>query len=647
MQFLNPGSLWLLLLGFIPVLLYLFRRRSKRVRVPTLVFFKTLAQEHQESAWLRRLKKLVSFLLTVLMLLIAVFVLSRLIVRQDDADQYRTVVILLDRSASMDVRDESGETRLAAAKRILRERLKKVPEEVGVALIAYDVRPEVVQPRTLKRRELLSRLDGVETRPMAERTDSAIEMAKMIGGLDSPSAIWHASDHLASEKAPAKAAVEPVTGEPFPGERDEDAAIAVSQSDEYPAIHELNLALPEAINAGITAFQLRPVPLEHSRYDAYVQVSLNADSAASEKIRLNVSVGGIPVQFRELDLAPGERSGISFRLTGSRGQIVRIWLETERDDFSLDDQVSLPLPEVDPILAAWMRPDESEDPYTRVALSAIQETGTFELLKGTPDVWPLREKVDAVIFDGWIPEDWPEDIPVIVINPPGPSGPVQARKLEIPVPYESVGVENEDHPVLFRVSSGRIALAQTAVFEAKGSLETLWTAGKDPVLAAGEVAGQRIVIMGFSPGKSDRLPLTASFPILMGNALFWCVNHSELSADSRLFSTGELAPVSGKSITWSGFEDGQVRKRTLPLDSDIIEMSRVGIWETDSGMSGASYLLSALESDLPARSPDESGSAEYFAVESGIAGNLKLWLLSALIAVLILESWLFHRFAVY
>lgn len=648
MQFLNPGSLWLLLLVVVPVLLYLFRRRSMRVKVSTLVFFKTLAQEHQESAWLRRLKKLLSFLLTILMLLIAVFVISRFIVRQDDADQYRTVIILLDRSASMEVRDESGETRMEAAKRILKERLKKVPEEVGVSLIAYDVRPEVIQPRTVKRRELVSRLEGIETRPMGERADTALEMAKMIAGLEPPSVIWHASDQrirstvspdgsgtsFTSEVTSAGSATELEVG---------DAGGNVSPS----SIHELTLALPASVNAGITAFQLRPVPLEYSRYDAYVQIALNADALATAKIRLNVSVGGIPTQFREIDLAPGERSGINFRINGSRGQLIRVWIESERDDFNLDDQIILTIPEIKPIVAAWIRPDDSEDPYTRVALSAIQETGTFELLKGSPDVWPLREKVDAVIFDGWMPAEWPTEVPAIIINPPGPSGPVRARKLETPIPYESVGVSNEDHPVLFRVSSGRIALAQTSTFEVRGALETLWTTGKDPVLAAGEIAGQRIVVMGFSPGKSDRLPLTASFPILMGNALFWCVNQQDFSGDSRLFSTGDLAPVSGSSITWTSLEDGQVRKRTLPLGSDIIEMNRVGTWETDSGVVGASYLLSALESDIPARKSEADGDSEYFSVETGIAGNLKLWLLCALVLIILVESWLFHRFAVY
>lgn len=620
-------------------MLYLFRRRSKRVRVSTLVFFKTLAQEHQESAWLRRIKKWLSFLLTFALLAITVFVLSRLIVKQDDADQYRTVVILLDRSASMEVRGEGGETRMDEAKRLLKERLKKVPEEVGVALIAYDVRPEVLQARTLKRRELLTRLDSVTPRPIPGRIDAAFESAKMLAGLEPPAAIWHISDELLH----AGEGVDATGTDPdfsVPG------GIAVSLPDRI-ALRELNLGLPEVSNAGITALQLRPVPLEYSRYDTYVEVSLNRDAPAPLPVRLNLSVGGIPSQFREVELAPGEKAGLTFRINGARDQILRIWIESENDDFALDDQVILPLPDVSPLLAAWIRPDESEDPYTRFALSSIQETGTFELLKGGPGSWPLSEKVDAVIFDGWLPPEWPLDVPVVVINPPGSSGPVIAKKLEAGIPYDSVSVGNEDHPVLFRISSSRVAVTRTALFEARGSLEPLWMAGKDPILAAGEVNGQRLVVMGFSPGLSDRLPLTASFPILMGNALFWCVDQKDNPDRGRLFSTGDLAPVTGSSITWTLPGGHEGRRQRLPLTADVVEMDRVGWWETDSGIRGAAQLLSAKESDLRARPQPGGDDIEYFASQSGIAGNLKLWLLAALLTILLLESWLFHRHAVY
>jgi hypothetical protein len=640
MQFLNPQFLWLLLLGIIPLMLYLFRRKSKTVHVSTLVFFKTLAREHQESAWLRRLKKWLSFALTILILSLAVFVLSRLIAKQDDPDQYRTVVILLDRSASMGVVDENGESRLEAGKRILRERLGKVPEEVGVALIAYDVRPEVLQPRTLKRRELISRLDSISLRPMSDNPAAALDAAKLIAGLEAPAAIWHASDHrLLPETSETSEASETEV---------ESAAEVADLLPEGIAVRELDLSLPEVLNGGITAFQIRPVPLEYSRYEVYVQLALNEAAGAEVQSRLEVSVGGIPNQYREIDLKPGERTGLTFRLNGVSEQLLHLHLKTEGDLFHLDDHVTIPLPDARPVLAAWIRPDDAEDPYTRFALSSVQESGSFELLKGSPDAWPLSEEVDAVIFDGWLPEQWPENIPAIVINPPGSSGPVLARALANPIPYDSVRVGNEEHPVLFRVSSSRIALTQTAVFQSTGSLEPLWLAGREPVLAAGEVKGQRLVVMGFSPGRSERLPLTASFPLLIGNALLWAVDRDMESTGVELHSSGDLAKVSGKTITWQQWKDNELQTVKLPLTNDVLELDRIGVWETDEGVRGASHILSAKESNIMARAGDAgTASDEYFAVKGSIGARLKLWLLSAVVVILLLESFLFHRFSVY
>ncbi len=256
--------------------------------------------------------------------------------------------------------------------------------------------------------------------------------------------------------------------------------------------------------------------------------------------------------------------------------------------------------------------------------------------------------MDVVILDGWLPDEWPPGVPVVVINPPGALGPVAARKLDAPIPYNSVRVETQDHPVLFRVSSGRVALTQTAVLEVKSPLQALWNAGNSPILAAGEVSGQRVVIMGFSPGLSERLPLTASFPLLMGNALFWCADHGDSRDASRLLPTGSLTHVTGGSVTWTTTREGRESKRvSLPITSDIIEIDRTGMWESDSGLKGAAALLSSEESDVPVNHEGMGGDAGYFAVKSSITENLRFWLLSGLILFLLLESWLFHRLAVY
>ena len=106
------------------------------------------------------------------------------------------------------------------------------------------------------------------------------------------------------------------------------------------------------------------------------------------------------------------------------------------------------------------------------------------------------------------------------------------------LPYDSVRTVQPDHPVLFRASSSRIALTQTAVLDLPASLEPLWIAGNEPVLSAGEYNGQRLVVTAFSPAQSEQLALLPSFPLILGNALYWCAEESDALAG--LLAGGEL-----------------------------------------------------------------------------------------------------------
>ena len=99
MQFLFPSLLWLGALALVPLILYLFRRKARRQEVSTLIFFKSLAKEHRESAWLRTIKRLLSLLLSILVIFAATLALGRL-VSSGDSGSVKSVVILLDRSAS-------------------------------------------------------------------------------------------------------------------------------------------------------------------------------------------------------------------------------------------------------------------------------------------------------------------------------------------------------------------------------------------------------------------------------------------------------------------------------------------------------------------------------------------------------------------
>src|SRR5262249_37893331 len=151
-----------------------------------------------------------------------------------------------------------------------------------------------------------------------------------------------------------------------------------------------------------------------------------------------------------------------------------------------------------------------------------------------PKDWPLKDQPDVYVFENWLPKDWPKDRPALVLNPPGSAGPVHARRLEKGIPYESVRTVLPEHPVLFRVTSGRVAVTQTCVLEVKDTLETLWMAGQEPVLAAGEADGQRLVVTAFQPAKSEQLALLSAFPLLIGNAIYWCAENNAALASTRV-----------------------------------------------------------------------------------------------------------------
>ncbi|MFT5465434.1 MAG: hypothetical protein ACI8UO_000529 [Verrucomicrobiales bacterium] len=619
MQSLAPQFWWLGLLAIIPIALYLFRRRSKTVSVSTLVFFKSLAREHQESAWLRRLKRILSLILTLLLLLGGVSALSR-IVFSPVTDDTRNVVILLDRSASMAATDKSGQTRMDVAKAQIQNRLAGLSEAVGVSLIVYDSRPHIVQPRTLKRRSLLAELDKIEVRPVSQNLDAALETARTLAKLETPAEVWHVTDDPAAADATAL--------------------------PEGVKLVQIPAGLENTTNVGFTAFQIRKLPLQSSRFTAFLQVACNEAAPEAVEGSIEVRVGGVFLPPRQFKLEPGERSGFEIPIDGATEQLLQLTLVAEKDCLPLDNSILVPLPETRPIVVARVAEKDKQDPFTQLALQALVKQGEVQIWGVEPDKWPMND-VDVAIFDGWLPDEWPNDIPAIVMNPPRQLGPIRAIPLTTGVPHDEIRPTNEDHPVLFRVSSSRLALTQTSVFDATGSFEPLWFAGAEPVLAAGAVGGQRIVVMGFAPQLSERLPLTASFPILLGNAIYWCAE-GESTGDDRLQErrTGDVVNVSGKQMRWREVQDGKITGGAENLDRGLAELQRIGVWETDGGQRGTAHLLSRQETNIlsNAAAADNNSAA---AGGGWLLGDIT-WLILALIAmILVVESLLFHWFAVY
>lgn len=613
MNFLSPQLLHVAWLALIPLALYLFRKRARRVPVSTLLFFRSLSREHQESAWLRKLKKWLSLLLTLLVILFSVLALSR---PTSDAGKNApgAVVIVVDLSASMSAQDSQGKTRLDVAKRLLQQRLKTLPDQVVLSLVTFDSKPRVLLSRSRNRRECLRLLAELQALPMEGLPDAALTVTRRLAELETRSQIWHSGDR------------------------------AFTNTDGLSYAF-LDAAMESPQNVGITGFQIRQAPMARDRYEAFVKVSAAQSNTTQITSTLEVTLAGRLAQLRELELAPGKSTTLILPLEGVRGQHMELQLKTPGDALGWDDGVAALLPQTRPIIVAWVA--EKADPFTELAITSMIEAGRIEILKGTPAAWPMKDKPDVYVFEGWLPDTWPTDRPVIALNPPESVGPVKLRRLQEPgLPHDSVRSVAPDHPLLFRVTTSRLAITQTSVLELESSLEPLWMAGTEPVLAAGEIAGQRLVISAFSPARSEQLALLPAFPLLLGNALYWCAENTDAMRELRPQHPGDLLKETGL-IQWTEWNGQQFTETTHEAANGLLFIQQIGAWQSDEHR-GTSILASASETDLPSLNK-EASTAPPLPVIRATAGVsdwpfLLLWIV---LGLLLLENWLFHRKAVF
>lgn len=654
MRFLLPSlfALWAPLV-LIPIVLYLFRPRPRTVKTSTLPFFKWLHKEHQDSAWLRVLKYLLSLLLTVTVVLASAAALGRLVVTPA-AEDIKTVVILVDRSASMGTVDEKGRTRLQLAKESLGQRVAGLTASVGVVIIGYDQRPEVLLARSVDRRQIERTIALIQHRPIAGKPASALQLARQLAAIETPAAIWHATDSPKTSASPETiadgqgpdgiAASDPTAAESDPSTTELNSAeIADTALEPEITLHQLDFSALNPTNIGITAVQMRRLPLDRAVFEAFVQV--RGTAPRDIEATLDVFLDGGEVDLRTFTLHPGQTETllIEIRADQAADQIAKLQVNTPHDQLPADNTVYVRIPRLDPIKVLWIR--ESPDPFTMLALSSLADDGDVEIFEGTPDAWPPKEAVDVAIFDDWLPEEWPAAGAIVVINPPNSVGPIRAVRLQAePLPIADLRATNAGHPLLYGVATARIEISQTAVLQADGPLQPLWVGPQGPVLLAGESHGQRVAVIGFSPQLSTQLPFMASYPLLIGNAVYWGAEQQLQQVRGMNRRTGELLELNGEQLTWIDPEAPDRSLHELPLVGRSIELNRVGLWKTDTGTTGSSALLAAKETQIHASGAGSTTATAQELVDlPWFSGDLAPLLLCVVLGILLTESWLYHR----
>ena len=115
--------------------------------------------------------------------------------------------------------------------------------------------------------------------------------------------------------------------------------------------------------------------------------------------------------------------------------------------------------------------------------------------------------------------------------------------------------------------------------------------------------------------------------------------------------SGDLIVMEGDELLWTDWQDGQWRESKQKLKGGLLELDQTGVWRSNKGQRGVAHLLSFAETDV--RSSNNGGvdrgaeQESQSALTQGQWGDVGKWILAALVFLLVIESWLFHRYAVY
>ncbi len=620
LRFLDPMGWWWAAALAGAIVLYLIRPRPRRLRVATLAFYLAPLGAVSDTPWLQRLKRLLSFLLTAMLLLATAAALAKPVLAPV-VDGLKTAVILVDRSASMGAVD-GGQTRLAHAIDKARIQLDALPPGAAVAVIAYDRRTDIVVPRTTDRRAALRALESLTPRPIASedsRRSAALALAARLAAIEAPGAVWECTDRAAPDETPS--------------------GVAYVRLGVGDAASGTNVG----VNVGIAACDARPLPMDTVHQELYLAVVASGACTATA----DISVDGQAIALRTIAFTADhleERVVLPIE-PGPTGGVVTVQVTTPGDVLACDDRADLVLPPPRPLKVALIGP--APDAFLQLALAGFSaDQIVVQAVK--PEAWKPDLPADVLLFAGWLPPVWPLGRPVVMCDPPQSLAPLSVTLLPEGVGVDSPRTADHGHPVLYGVASPRVTLWQQAVLGADSGLAPLWSSAVGPLLMAGEVHGARAVVMSLAPGKSERLALLASWPLLIGNSLLWAGQPARESAAGRRCRTGDVVAVRGNELRWA---DGSVAS----VRGGWAELDRVGRWTTDGGDSGSAAVFSA---DVSGLKVDSRGAADHATAgnssswlsssswlfsSSWLSGDLVPGLVGLAAALLLVEAWLCHR----
>ena len=673
MSFLAPIAFWTAAI-VVPalLLLYFLKLRRRREIVPSTLLWRRAVQDLQVNAPFQKLRKNLLLLLQLLILAAGIVALARPVIQSSVAQQ-RTVVVLIDRSASMKTLEAGDKTRFELAREQAIRTIKTLKgtrdrwwsffgnqdNVARVMVIAFAERAEVVVPFTTNLDEAIRRIRALEPTDGRTRIGEALQLAEAY----MTQTTLEAAPETA-EQAPAVVLFS-------------DGAIRGAQD---VVLHAGRLTLipigTTRDNVGITSLRIQRNYQQPENLDILLQVQNFGPQAVTTDVSLYVD--GVLQTVQTLSLAaarrsetggdasqgkPAKRGGpgdgndiasasLSFEFPLPRGAVIEARLA--RTDALLADNrafVVAPPPRRLRVLLVTAGNFFLESALRGLTLETL-DIMTPSRYENAPDS-ELKANgqslYDVVIFDKHTTKRLPAGS--FVFLGAIPEG--QGIKVVGENKNDTLQWWDETHPVLRSVTLDYVFASRGLIVEVPPETQKLAEGRKGPVLFRFSRQGRNFLVLTFAIEQSTWWN-KISFPKFVQNVVLF-MGHAAAVSGSDVVHPGDPLRIplpTGRDSTTVVCPDG--RRVSVRAGSGgmarFAETEQVGIYRADPGVSDrdrfAVNLESPDESDITPRSTFEVGGTTRIEVGQAIGTSTPevwRWFIGAALLLAFVEWYIYNK----
>ena len=623
MNFVNPKSLYLLLLIPLLLLLYMLKLRRKTYVVSSGLLWEQAIEDMKANTLFQRLRRNLLLPLQVIFLALAVLALARPFWR-GTAHLARNVILVIDGSASMKATD-SGKTRFELAKSVAEKMVDNLSDDNRMMIIEATSSLRTISGFTADKLQLKNALD--EMRPTDTLADlgSAIQLASSIARDARWSEVFLLSDGAGRDTLP-----------PVP---------AADSGDVDGQIRFVGFGEEDADNVGITALEIAGSFADPSELQVFISLQ-NFSDDKKWPLLLELYRDENLIDVRELNLSPQERRSVVFDgITGRSGGTITAVIDID-DDLDVDNRAYSILTEPDALQVLLV---STGNRFIEAAIRTA--SARIQLSTKKSEEYSNDEGYDVVVFDGFIPDNLPTG-GAIFVNP------------DSDLPFSELVSHSDDpaiidwdrsHPVMRFVDISNLRVDRSSNYEMPSWMKPLVESDKGTLAWLGEHEGQRIIVLPFEiqPRPSNNFPVMHVFPAFISNSLTWLSGTGAESAHRQVEPGKPIrfslpVAIADQTMTVKKPDGREVEVR--PKDKNFIftDTDQIGIYEIagrDFSEKFAVSLLNESESDIKPADKLEIAGQEIVSSSISTVSNREIWSILVLAALILLavEWWVYHR----